>query len=116
MAEKQIATGYVCQYEYDETLASELNIVSFDGPTQEWVDFVMANRTRPDFRHNYDIVHGPVANDRVYAAFSLYEGGTINTEELITALKTYKLVDQYLFHTPKSLNTLTFLKAEEVSR
>ena len=43
----------------------------------------MENRTNKDYRHNYDIVYGPVANDRVYAAFALYEGGLLNKQELI---------------------------------
>lgn len=116
MGERHTATGYVCQYEYDETKAAGLNIATFDEPTQEWVDFVMANRMQENFHHGYDIVHGPVANDRVYASFSLYEGGTIDAEQLIAALKTFRLVDQYLFHTAQSLRTLTFLKSETISK
>ena len=49
-----------------------------------------------------DLVYGPVANDRVYAAFALYESELLDKEGLIKELKTYKLVDQMLFHTDKS--------------
>lgn len=59
-------------------------------------------------------VFGPVANDRVYAAFALYENGLLNKQELIAELKTYKLIDQVLFHTERALETLTFIKATEV--
>lgn len=52
----------------------------------------MANRTQKGFTHNYDIVYGPVANDRVYLQFGLYESGAISMETLIRELKTYKLV------------------------
>ena len=44
------------------------------------------------FTHNYDIVYGPVANDRVYLQFGLYESGAISMETLIRELITYKLV------------------------
>ena len=68
----------------------------------------MKNRMNKGFCHDYDIVYGPVANDRVYAAFALYEGGVFNREDLIKELKTYVLVDQYLFHTDKSLQLLFY--------
>lgn len=74
----------------------------------------MQNRIRDSFEHDYDIVYGPVANDKVYASFALFEGGFINKQVLISELKTYKLVDQYLFHTEESLKTLKFIEAKEV--
>ena len=74
----------------------------------------MNNRTKKGFEHTYDVVYGPVANDKVYAAFALYEGGLIDKQNLIKELKTYKLVDQYLFHTEKALKFLYFIKVEEV--
>ena len=74
----------------------------------------MANRTRMDFAHDYDIVYGPVANDRVYLQFGLYEAGAISVETLIRELKTYKLVDQYLFHTNKALTALHFVEATKI--
>lgn len=114
MNEKRVSQGYVCVYELDEGALQELMTLVFEQPTEEWVDFVMKNRTQKGYVHEYDIVYGPVANDRVYAAFALYEGGLINKQALIAELKAYKLVDQYLFHTEKALQTLTFIEAKEV--
>ena len=107
--------GYVNVYEFDETLMNTLNALLFESPTEEWVDFVMNNRTNKDFYHDFDIVYGPVANDKVYAAFALYEGGIIDKQNLISELKAYKLVDQYLFHTDKAVKTLKFIEAKEVT-
>ena len=73
------------------------------------------NSLRKDFTHEYDIVYGPVANDRVYAAFALYEGGLISKQVLISELRTYRLVDQFLFHTKKALETITFIEAKEIT-
>ena len=114
MNEKRASRGYVCVYELDERALQNLNTLIFDQPTEEWVDFVMKNRTQKGYVHEFDIVYGPVANDRVYAAFALYEGGLINKQALIAELKAYKLVDQYLFHTEEALQTLTFIEAKEV--
>ena len=107
--------GYVNVYELDETLIKSLNALLFESPTEEWVDFVMNNRTNKDFNHDFDIVYGPVANDKVYAAFALYEGGIIDKQILISELKAYKLVDQYLFHTDKALKVVKFIEAKEVT-
>lgn len=112
--ENHAAKGYVNVFDFDFSSLRRLNSLLFAKPTDEWVDFVMANRTQNDFSHSYDIVYGPVANDRVYAAFALYEGGVLDKASLIRELKTYKLVDQYLFHTEESLRYLTFVEAKEV--
>lgn len=114
MRESKQQKGYVNVYELDLTALDSLKVLSFLSPTEEWLDFVMQNRTVQGFCHEYDIVYGPVANDRVYAAFALYEGGLISKQMLIAELKTYKLVDQYLFHTEKSLKSIVFTEAMEV--
>lgn len=116
MAENNTTCGYVNIYEFDEKNLLELRKLIFSEPTEEWAEFVMANRTRKDFTHDYDIVYGPVANDRVYLQFGLYEAGAISVETLIRELKTYKLVDQYLFHTEKALMTLHFVKAIKIEK
>ena len=110
-----IQVGYINVYELDESMINNLNILLFNSPSEEWVDFVMKNRTDKDFCHDFDIVYGPVANDKVYAAFALYEGGIIDKQTLISELKAYKLVDQYLFHTVKALNIIKFIEAKEVT-
>ena len=42
----------------------------------------------------------------------VYEGGIISMPTLIQELKTYKLVDQYLFHTEKSLQAIKFVESK----
>ena len=107
--------GYVNIYEFDNNLTKSLKTLLFESPTEEWVDFVMNNRTNKDFNHDFDIVYGPVANDKVYAAFALYEGGIIDKQNLISELKAYKLVNQYLFHTDKALKAIKFIEAKQVT-
>ena len=106
--------GYVNVYEFDDRKLAEFKSLIFLEPNEKWVEFVMANRTKNGFTHDYDIVYGPVANDRVYLQFGLYEAGVISVETLIRELKTYKLVDQYLFHTEKALTALHFIGATKI--
>ena len=53
-------------------------------------------------------------NDNVYLSFNLYESGIISKAELIRRLKTYKLVDQLLFHSERSLESLSYIGYKEV--
>lgn len=101
--------GYVNSYRFDmEEVNPDLKVKVFPEANEEWVDFVLANRMMEGFTHDYDIVIGPVADDKVYTQFSLFEGGIISKETLIRELKTYRLVDQYLFHTSQALPYLIF--------
>lgn len=111
MFEQHANVGYINIYEFDAKTMSALKTLFFSEPSREWAEFVMANRTKRGFTHDYDIVYGPVANDRVYLQFGLYESGAIGIETLIRELKTYKLVDQYLFHTEKALANLKFIES-----
>ena len=111
----QHSVGYVNVYELADILPDDIKQLRFETPTEEWVDFVMRNRTEKGYEHSYDIVYGPVANDRVYAAFALYESNLLDKEGLIRELRAYELVDQILFHTEQSLQHLTFIEAKEVT-
>ena len=106
--------GYVNEYELDLEALKQFHCAIFDTPSDEWIDFVMSNRMDKNFVHNYDVVYGPVANDRVYACFALYEGGVMSKQNLLAELRTYDLVDQYLFHTEQALKALTFVQAKEI--
>lgn len=111
----KLTHGYVNIYEYNPVLESELKILDFPLASEEWVDFVMANRTDRNFVHDFDIVKGPVADDNVYAAFAVYESGLLSKEQLIVELKTYKLVNQILLHTDKAIPIIKFVEAKEVT-
>lgn len=113
MSERHAAQGFLNVYEFDGKVLPELKSLIFNEPDKEWAEFVLANRIRKGFTHDYDIVYGPVADDRVYLQFGLYESGAIGIETLLRELKTYKLADQYLFHTEKSLTALRFIEAIE---
>lgn len=114
LADSSCKKGYVSEYEFDPSSIEDIDILKFEGADEKWLRFVMANRTNPEFKHKHDIVIGPVANDRVYAAFALYEARLYDEKQLITELRTYKLVDQILLHTAKSLLTIRFVNAKEI--
>lgn len=109
-----ITLGYVNIYEYDENMEAAFETLAFERPDEAWLDFVMANRMNLNYRHSYDIVKGPVANDRVYASFAFYEARLIDKQELINELRAYKLINQILIHTDRALASVKWIEAKEV--
>jgi hypothetical protein len=109
-ARGQTTGGAVSAFDAPDDLLqhTDLRQLIFHSVDRSWLDFVMHNRHDADFAHNYDIVAGPVANDNVYAALSLFEQGFLDAESTILRLKTYTLVNQIFFHTEKALKTLHY--------
>lgn len=114
LKDNNVEIGYVNVYELNDEAMKHMKSLIFEKPTEEWVKFVMKNRTERNFTHDYDIVYGPVADDSVYTQFTLFEGGIISMPTLIQELKTYKLVDQYLFHTERSLKIIKFIESKKI--
>lgn len=85
----------------------------FDGATAEWLDFVVGNR-RGEVHHNFDLIMGPVANDKLYATITLYENGILDANGAIEQLNTHQLFDQLSFHTTKACKLLTFVETFEL--
>ena len=90
-----------------------LNRLWFTSPTVEWLNFVRDNRkvdtqnvvnTEP--RHDYDIVYGPIANDRVVDVVDEYVDGLITVEEAIQRIKVMPSVFQMSFHTPLAISCI----------
>ena len=62
-------------YLFDES------VLTFNGYTREWADFIFLNRNNKTYKpaHDYDIVYGPIANDRV----GLQDGDTNTLHDLM---------------------------------
>lgn len=99
------------EYDFDEAvlLRDDLRIKRFDGYTREWADFIFMNRNArsTDAMHDYDIVYGPIANDRVGFQIRRFEDKAIDIDEFVAALQYMKgITYQYAFCTEKAINTL----------
>ena len=114
--QEELSVGVVTVFNVPDDLFehSELNVKTFENADDSWLDFVLANRKDVDYEHKFDVVFGPVANDRVYFCLNMLEDGLADRETVIKKLKTYVLADQILFHTPKSLLFLEYMTTEEV--
>lgn len=106
------ANAIVSVYKFDESILNNTlyNTLHFNGATEEWLIFVVNNR-RGEIKHNYDLIMGPVANDKLYATIALYENGVLDANAAIMQLNTLQLFDQLSFHSIKTCNLLTFIKS-----
>ena len=101
----------VSSFEFDEKAAREagMNIKVFESYSKEWADFILANR-KNDIRtqiHDFDIVHGPIANDDVGYQIRRLLAGLITIETFLNELKFKEGVTyQYFFATERSVQFL----------
>ena len=104
----------VSVYEFDESILDnqDLNIRRFTGADEPWLYFV--TDCRKSHPHAYDLVQGPVANDKVFTTVNLFESGVLSAEAAILQLKAYKTYDQLSFHTARVIGSLRFVEAYEV--
>jgi hypothetical protein len=101
-------------FEFDERAltSADLHVKVFHEYSQEWADFVITNRTNTadSPNHPYDIVIGPIANDRVGLQIRKYMDGDIDFQTFIRRLKYMKgMTIQYYFGTERAIQTLTKL-------
>jgi len=97
-------------YEMELELAKDLSIKFFDRLSEEWLQMVQKNRTLGGLQHNFDIVQGPVANDKTTRTIALYIAGVINANEAIERLRINKVNDQVSLHTPAALSHLKMIR------
>ncbi len=113
--EKGSSKAIVNTYEVDDSLLNnpKYSIQKFDSPNKEWLSFVVS--CRKSVVHNYDIVFGAVANDRIYVTITLYEAQVLSAEETIARLKVDEYFNQISFHSQNAANELRFIESLEVS-
>ena len=107
------AVPIVTEFIFDDSSLNdkELNVKIFDGVSEEWAAFIFENRRASEtgFRHNYDIIIGPVADDGVVMQLDRYEMGKITLQQLVDELRYRKLNNQYYFGTDRAIKHLTLL-------
>lgn len=97
----------VSVYELDESTLEMLSLLRFERADASWLDFVVENRKDLYRGTLYDIVIGPVANDRTMSVINDYMNDQIDRETALILLKPQNLSNQYRFGTEKALRHLS---------
>ena len=107
----QIKSGFptVLTFEVDEELMNQLKVLRFDAYTFEWAQFILMNRNNDSGKpmHDYDIVYGPIANDRVGVQLWKFENHMIDMETFERNLHRMEgITFQYFFGTERAIKLL----------
>jgi len=107
-------TPIVTKYEFDEYAYedNDLKVLRFDSYNDEWLDFVVLNRNADKRKqaHDYDIVEGPVADDKITRNITKYLKGKILREAFLEMLIHSETNHQICFCTINSLQMLKYLE------
>ena len=91
----------VTEFSFDERKLYDgtLRFLSFDSYTEEWAKFVLKNREESDsFQDDYDVIYGPIANDRIGLQIHKLMEKSIDMQEFLHRIKYFKGVTyQYFF-------------------
>ena len=111
--------GVVTEFDFNENAFRHfnLNVLRFAGYNEDWLDFVVKNRNTalPQPTHDYDIVEGPVADDRIATRIKKYLKGGISRQQFLEELKFIKETHQICFCTGRSLQMLDYVEKPDES-
>lgn len=99
----------VMTYEVDDRYLDDLQILRYDSYSEEWAKFILLNRNNPSDTpaHDYDVVIGPIADDKVGLQLWRYETNLIDLSMLVRNLKYMKgITIQYYFGTERAIKYL----------
>jgi len=99
------------RYEFDDTRLNDgsLKVKVFTSYDEEWAEFILANRNRNNKNkvHDYDIVIGPIADDKVGVQVRLLLEEYIDITTFKNRLQYIKgMTIQYYFGTQRAIDTL----------
>lgn len=98
----------VTAFEIDDNILEScvLKVKVFREYTEEWADFVFSNREGEKVE-TYDIVYGPIANDRIGLQIRKLKDGNIDKAEFLHRLKYMQgITFQYYFGTECAIKYL----------
>jgi len=112
-AKTRLSKGFpvVSTFEFNERILDSgfLKVKTFYKYSEEWARFILANRKNNGDNniHDYDIVIGPIANDKVGVQIRRYLESEITLKTFIQKLKYMKgITIQYFFSTERAIKEL----------
>lgn len=105
-ADRFNSSGIISIYEFKPN--SSLKWLKFEDTTEAWLDFVVSCRSGKT--HNFDIVEGPMADDKIFNYIQQFIDGHISRAAFWELIKFQHPTHQISFHTLSALQTLTFLE------
>jgi hypothetical protein len=103
-------TPFLYTFELD---LSGLRIKEFPEINMEWLETVSLNRKQGGVQHDFDVMTGPVADDRTMQTITLYLRGSIDAEYTMQRLRYFQPNNQVSLHTEQAMRQLTLIGRED---
>lgn len=100
----------VTTYDFNPDVLNLLSVLEFDKADESWLTFVTSMRRGQFVDNSYDVIIGPVANDKTMPVITLYFAGAYSVQEAVKRLLPQKLHDQYVFKTDIALQYLSAIE------
>jgi len=101
----------VSVYETDAAAWNELSVLRFASADADWLDLVVGYRLGQPIEREYDVIAGPVADDRTVDVLTQYMSGFFPVDVALRLLLPMKLKDQWALKTEKSLAAVHWKEA-----
>ena len=97
----------VNEFELDEPALDNLKCQYFNEYSEAWARFVLANRETDECVHDYDVVYGPIANDRIGRQIFNFQSGYIDFQTFLRRIQyPVGITFQWAFCTERAIKTL----------
>ena len=109
VAQMEAGTPTVLTFEADDEQMTTLKVLRFDDYSEDWAKFILLNRSnsKREPAHDYDIVIGPIANDRVGVQLWKFENHSIDLPTLVHNLRNMRgITFQFYFGTERAIKIL----------
>ena len=110
IGQKNDTQGVVTEFDFFESAFTSWNykVLRFEDYSDEWLDFVVLNRNPKNENpaHDYDIVEGPVADDKIQRRLDKYLKGKIPRNIFLEELQHHEETHQICFCTQRALMML----------
>ena len=110
IGERNNTQGIVTEFEFFESAFTSWNykVLRFEDYCDEWLDFIVLNRnpSNENPAHDYDIVEGPVADDKIQRRLDKFLKGKISRDDFLNELRYHEETHQICFCTPRALMML----------
>lgn len=102
------------EYNIEDNVVFEYRTKIFSRYDEEWLDFITSCRQEMDVS-DWDVVIGPIADDKVFRTIDLYLSGDMGKEEALRRLDPLKPNHQLCIRNQEIINReLVFVKSEEL--
>jgi len=97
---------------YEYVRDDKLKLVEFSEMTEEWLDFIVSCRMGK--KHEFDIVEGPMADDKIWNYIEDYVSGLITREAFWELSKFRHPTHQIAFCSNEALACIKYIKGYKV--